>query len=179
MTDPRIEMWPTDRPTPYENNPRVNDGAVEAVANSIREFGFQSPIIVDGEGVIIAGHTRLKAAQSLGLERVPVIVAADLSDEQARALRLADNKTGELANWDVTKLADEIADITDIDMNMFGFLEDVGISDNDLDDFFEDAPPKNADAGPQFAVSCFPATETDRSRLTAWCDDNGIPYKTD
>lgn len=85
---------------PYENNPRFNDDAVEAVANSIQEFGFKQPIVVDSEGVIIVGHTRYKAAQELGLETVPVLVADDLTEDQVKAYRLADNKVGELATWD-------------------------------------------------------------------------------
>ena len=92
-----VMMDPADL-TPYDNNPRDNDGAVEAVANSIREFGFKAPIIVDRDRVIIAGHTRLKAALSLGLREVPVIVADDLTEEQARAYRLADNRTGEMGD---------------------------------------------------------------------------------
>ena len=84
---------------PYENNPRNNDDAVEAVAASIREFGFKVPIIIDENGVIIAGHTRLKAAQRLGMEKVPVIQADDLTEQQVRAFRLADNKVAELATW--------------------------------------------------------------------------------
>ena len=82
---------------PYANNPRHNDGAVEAVANSIREFGFKVPIVIDKDNVIVAGHTRLKAAEKLGLEKVPCIVADDLTPEQINAFRLADNKTAELA----------------------------------------------------------------------------------
>ena len=84
---------------PYPNNPRVNDDAVEAVANSIQEFGFKNPIIVDNEYVIIAGHTRYKAAKKLKLKEVPVIVADDLSEQQVKALRIADNKTSELSDW--------------------------------------------------------------------------------
>ena len=83
---------------PYEHNPRKNDGAVDYVANSIREFGFKQPIVVDKNGVIIVGHTRYKAAQKLGLETAPVVVADDLDEEKARAYRLADNKTNELAD---------------------------------------------------------------------------------
>lgn len=88
----------------YENNPRNNDGAVEAVAESIREFGFKVPIVIDTNGVVVAGHTRLLAARQLGLSAVPCIVADDLTDEQIRAFRLADNKTAELAGWDFAKL---------------------------------------------------------------------------
>lgn len=106
---------------PYENNPRVNDGAVGAVAESIREFGFQQPIVVDRDGVIIAGHTRYKAAKKLGLTEVPVVVAGKLTDEQVRAYRLADNKTGELAEWDFSALEEELAGIGELDMSLFGF----------------------------------------------------------
>lgn len=108
-----------DEITPYYNNPRHNDDAVEAVAASIREFGFQQPIVVDNSGVIIVGHTRLKAARRLGLETVPVVVA-DLDEEKANAYRLADNKTGELASWDLEALAVELEGI-DMDMSQFGF----------------------------------------------------------
>lgn len=118
-----MEMWPIDRPRPYERNPRRNDAAVEKVAASIREFGWDSAIVVDRDGVIIAGHTRLKAAKRLGLAEVPVIVRADLTDEQARALRLADNKTGEFAEWDEALLGDELAALAaaEVDMEQFGF----------------------------------------------------------
>ena len=85
---------------PYPNNPRNNDNAVEVVVNSIKEFGFKVPIIVDKDNVIVAGHTRLKAAKKLGLKYVPCIVAGDLTEEQVKAFRLADNKTSELAQWD-------------------------------------------------------------------------------
>ncbi len=100
---------------PYENNPRINDNAVEAVAASIKEFGFKVPIIVDKNNVIVAGHTRLKAAQKLGLQEVPVIVADDLTEDQIKAFRLADNKVAEAAQWDFAKLEQELASI---DLNM-------------------------------------------------------------
>lgn len=105
---------------PYANNPRHNDSAVDAVAASIKEFGFKVPIIVDKDGVIVAGHTRLKAAQKLGLERVPCIIADDLTPEQIKAFRLADNKVGELAEWDFEKLNFELSEIQ-MDMQPFGF----------------------------------------------------------
>ena len=106
---------------PYENNPRKNDDAVEAVANSIKEFGFKIPIIIDADNVIVAGHTRLKAAQMLGLNTVPCVVADDLSEEQIRAFRLAVNKVAEIADWDFALMAEELTDITEIDMEQFGF----------------------------------------------------------
>lgn len=115
--------------TPYENNPRDNDEAVQYVAASIREFGFKVPIVIDKDGVIVAGHTRYKAAQELGLETVPCIVADDLSPEQVRAFRLADNKTGEMAGWNYEMLELELEAI-DINMAEFGFDFDV-FHDND------------------------------------------------
>lgn len=105
---------------PYENNPRMNDNAVDAVANSIKEFGFKVPIIIDKNNVVVAGHTRLKAARQLGLEEVPVVIADDLTDEQIKAFRLADNKVGELATWDFEKLEVEMQGL-DFDMGLFGF----------------------------------------------------------
>ena len=108
---------------PYENNPRFNDNAVDAVANSIKEFGFKVPIVVDKNKVIIAGHTRLLASKKLGLEKVPVIFADDLSEEQVKAFRLADNKVGEIATWDLAKLNEELRKLQDyeVDMSEFGF----------------------------------------------------------
>ena len=117
-----IEMS-VDELTPYENNPRNNDDAVQYVANSIQEFGFKVPIVIDKDNVIVAGHTRLKAAKMLGLDKVPVIVADDLTENQVKAFRLADNKVGELADWDFSKLEEELAEIDDIDMSDFGFDE--------------------------------------------------------
>lgn len=106
---------------PYKNNPRFNDEAVEAVANSIKQFGFKVPIIIDSSNVIVAGHTRLKAAKQLGMDKVPCIVADDLTEEQIRAFRLVDNKVSELADWDYEKLEEELANINSIDMNIFDF----------------------------------------------------------
>lgn len=106
---------------PYEKNPRRNDDAVDYVANSIEEFGFKIPIVIDKDNIIVAGHTRLKAAKKLGLKSVPCIVADDLTDEQVKAFRLADNKVSEAAEWDYDLLDEEISDIIDIDMTDFGF----------------------------------------------------------
>lgn len=107
--------------TPYENNPRNNEDAVEKVAESIKEFGFQQPIVVDKDNVVIVGHTRLKAAERLGLDKVPVVIADELSEEQAKAYRLADNKTNEIATWKFDVLNEELLDIGQIDMSKFGF----------------------------------------------------------
>ena len=110
---------------PYEHNPRKNDDAVEAVANSIKNFGFKSPIVVDKNMVIVNGHTRHKASQLLGLTMVPVIIASDLTEEQCRALRLADNKTAEIAKWDKKLLQQELESIDweglQMEMTDFGF----------------------------------------------------------
>lgn len=115
----------------YENNPRHNEKAVEAVAESIKQFGFKVPIVIDKDTVIIAGHTRAKAARLLGLEVVPCIIADDLTPEQIKAFRLADNKTGELAEWDFEKLEKELEELTafDVDMSLFGFDESIFESD--------------------------------------------------
>ena len=120
-----IVMMNIDEIIPYENNPRKNDDAVEAVANSIKNFGFKSPIVVDANKVIVNGHTRLKASKLLGLTMVPVIIASDLTEEQCRALRLADNKTAEIASWDKKLLMQELESIDweglQMDMTDFGF----------------------------------------------------------
>lgn len=119
---------------PYANNPRNNEQAVEAVANSIKEFGFKVPIVATIDGEIVNGHTRFKAAKFLKLKTVPVLIADDLTEEQIKAFRLADNKTGELADWDIELLYSELEDLTGFDMTMFGF-EDIDFS---LDDFEEE-----------------------------------------
>lgn len=116
----------------YENNPRNNDSAVEAVAESIKQFGFKVPIIVDKDNVIVAGHTRLKAARLIGLDKVPCIVADDLTPEQIKAFRLADNKVGELACWDFAKLEEKMAGLS-FDMTVFRFDEMEEISMDELD----------------------------------------------
>jgi len=118
---------------PYENNPRKNDKAVDAVAASIKQFGFKQPIVIDKDNVIVCGHTRYKAAQKLGLQEVPCIMADDLSDEQIRAFRLADNKTAELAEWDFSLLDFELENI-DMDMSEFGFELEEDEFDYNVDD---------------------------------------------
>ena len=110
-----------DQLKPYEKNPRRNDHAVKYVAQSIKEFGFKVPIIIDKDNVIVAGHTRYKAAKKLGMEKVPCIIADDLTDEQIKAFRIADNKVTEIAEWDFELLNDELKDILNIDMGNLGF----------------------------------------------------------
>lgn len=117
-----------DELIPYVNNPRHNENAVDAVASSIKNFGFKQPIVIDSKNEIVAGHTRLLASKKLGLEEVPVIIADDLTEAQVKAFRLADNKVGELASWDYELLDLELEDIEienlDFDMSEFGFEDD-------------------------------------------------------
>lgn len=122
----------------YENNPRNNDAAVDKVAASIREFGFKVPIVVDAAGVIVAGHTRIRAARLLGMDKVPCIVADDLTEEQVKAFRLADNKTAEIAEWDFALLEAELAEL-DMDMEQFGF--DMSAFE-EQDEIYEDEAPE-------------------------------------
>ena len=119
-----------DEIRPYENNPRRNDEAVQYVAESIRQFGWKQPIVIDRDGVIIAGHTRYKAAQSLGLETVPCMIADDLTPEQVKAYRIADNKVSDFSVWDNKKLLEELQDLDELAGDLFtGF---------DTSDFFDD-----------------------------------------
>lgn len=118
----------------YENNPRFNDEAVQYVENSIVRFGFRVPIVIDKENVIIAGHTRFRAAREIGMDAVPCIIADDLTEQQVIAFRLVDNKTAELAGWDFVALDKELAELG-IDMASFGF---VLTEDFDIDDLFVD-----------------------------------------
>lgn len=118
-----VELRPIEAIKPYPGNPRVNDDAVDAVAASLKEFGFRQPIVVDADGVIIVGHTRLKAAQKLGLTQVPVHVATDVPPEKVKAYRIADNQTATLADWDFELLPIELKDLqrADYDLSLLGF----------------------------------------------------------
>jgi DNA modification methylase len=129
-----IEERPLAAITPYDNNPRLNDPAVDAVAESIKEFGFRQPIVVDEEGVIIVGHTRFKAAQKLGLETVPVHVAKGLSPAQAKAYRIADNQTARLSEWDDERLVQELLELQKLEFN----LDLTGFSGDELQELLAD-----------------------------------------
>lgn len=129
---------------PYENNPRNNDGAVQYVANSIKQFGFQVPIVVDKKNVIVAGHTRYRAAIELGLEEVPVVVADNLTPEQVKAFRLADNKVAEKASWDYAKLGEELKELLNIDDLGFD-LTDIGFGEFELTTLTGDFEPDEYD----------------------------------
>ena len=139
MNKQKIEYVPIDSIFPYENNPRINDQAVEAVAQSIEEFGFKGPIIVDKDNVIIAGHTRKKAAEALGMTEVPVIKALDLDEEQVRAFRIADNKTNEFAEWDLDLLGIELQGLEEIftGFDLGEYDEMMGIEKEVTEDDFE------------------------------------------
>lgn len=130
-----IKMVKIEDLKPYENNPRFNDEAVKYVANSIKEFGFKVPMVIDKDNVIVAGHTRFKASMELGLKEVPCIVADDLTEEQIRAFRLADNKVSEKAQWNDILLEEEL-NFLDINMDDFGF-EGYEIDIDDLGTDFE------------------------------------------
>lgn len=131
-----------DKLIPYENNPRINDEAVEYVKNSIAEFGFKVPIVIDKNNVIIAGHTRLKASKELNIKELPCIIADDLSEEQIKAFRLADNKVSEKSMWDYPKLDEELDSILDIDMSLFDFDLDNAIDWNNVEDLSEETYDK-------------------------------------
>ena len=137
MKELKIEYKNVNDIIPYENNPRVIEKAVDAVAKSIEEFGFKNPIILDKANVIVAGHTRLKAAEKLGIEKVPVIYADDLTEDQVKAFRLADNKVSEFSEWDFDKLEKELESV-DMDLSDFGFNSaDICLDVND-EDFLTD-----------------------------------------
>lgn len=118
-----IEMRSIADVKPYDKNPRLNDGAIDAVAKSLGTFGWRQPIVVDRDGVIVVGHTRWKAAQRLNMTMVPVHVALELTTEQARAYRIADNQTASIADWDMELLPDELSglQLAGFDMTLLGF----------------------------------------------------------
>jgi ParB-like chromosome segregation protein Spo0J len=130
-----IKMVKVEDLKPYVNNPRLNDDAVEYVANSIKQFGFKVPMVIDKDNVIVAGHTRFKASLELGLKEVPCIIADDLNEEQIKAFRLADNKVSEKSSWNFELLQEELEDL-DIDMSGFGFNLDIEeeFDEENLDD---------------------------------------------
>ena len=159
-----IKMVPTNEVVPYDKNPRLNDDAVGAVANSIREFGFKVPIVVDGEGVVVSGHTRLKAAKALGLTEVPVIVADDLDETKIKAFRLADNKVAELADWDESLLVKELEELADLSYDMGQFEFDLDPEPDGDDDDLGDIPD-NINVMETFALNVIVSDETEQAEL--------------
>lgn len=164
-----VKMMPISDVVPYEKNPRLNDQAVDAVASSIREFGFKVPIVVDGKGVVVSGHTRLKAAKALGLDEVPVIVADDLDDTKIKAFRLADNKVAELAEWDESLLIKELEELTDLDYDMGQFDFELDLDDADDADVngADDAGdiPDNLDVVDTLALNVIVKNEAEQAEL--------------
>lgn len=137
----------TNEIKPYENNPRKNDEAIKYVAESIKQFGFKVPIVIDKNGVIVAGHTRYKASKKLGLEEVPCIVADDLNEEQIKAFRLADNKVAEKSEWNFDLLDEELEDILNLDMSDFGFELKLDEEEQEIkEDDFDIEPPEEPKA---------------------------------
>ena len=160
-----IKMVPTEEVAPYDKNPRLNDDAVDAVASSIREFGFKVPIVVDSEGVVVSGHTRLKAAKALGLTEVPVIVADDLDKTKIKAFRLADNKVAELADWDESLLVKELEELAELSYDMGQFEFDLDPEpDGDDDDGLGDIPD-NINVMETFALNVIVSDEAEQAEL--------------
>lgn len=169
---------------PYVNNARINDSAVDAVASSIKNFGFKVPIVIDVNNEIIAGHTRLKAAKKLNIDEIPCIIASDLSEAQAKAFRLADNKVSELAQWDLDLLSVEMEDlvgVTEIDMESFGFdvselieHSEESIAEVVEDDYSEDVSEikiKNGEIwklGEHYLMCGDSTSEIDIDKLSKW-----------
>lgn len=180
MKEMKIEYKKIEDIIPYENNPRKNEEAVDYVANSIKEFGFKVPIIIDSENVIVTGHTRLKAAEKLGLKQVPVIKADDLTEDQIKAFRIADNKVGEFSSWDLDKLNLELEDIN-LDMSEFGFTEDVEIGNFEL---INDEGLENANSSYDHTLKIdrieIPITEEEYLKIKKKFDDyvevNGVSF---
>ena len=152
----QIQYLPLSELKPYENNPRKNDEAVEYVAKSIQEFGFKVPIVIDKNGVIVAGHTRYKAAKEIGMEAVPCIVADDLTEEQVKAFRLADNKVSDFSIWDNKKLLEELDSIND---DMFTGFAEGGVFDSVLNELDQDIIADNTDGVTYEAVFKSPDKE--------------------
>lgn len=164
----------------YENNPRHNDEAVDKVANSIKEFGFKVPIVIDENYVIVTGHTRIKAAKKLGLEKVPCLIADDLTPEQIKAFRLADNKVSEFASWDEDKLYAELMELEVVDFNLetFGF-ETKSISTVDTDEEEDEIYNTETDFNykEQFGVIVMCKTEQEQEEVYNTLMDLGYECK--
>lgn len=181
----QIKYIPTGDLIPYENNPRENDGeAVEYVKNSIENFGFKVPIVIDRHNTIVCGHTRHKAAELLGMKDVPCVVADDLDEEQIRAYRLADNKVAEFAQWDFDALGAELEAISGtLDMSMFGFYEaDESYIDNLFDEVGEKEKPSQKETAEEkekteFFVTVRFDTEEALENFIEHCEQQGFDYE--
>lgn len=164
---------------PYEKNPRNNLKAIDKVARSIEEFGFKVPMVIDKDNVIVTGHTRYLAAQKLGMEKVPCIMAEDLTEEQIKAYRLADNKTAEFSGWDFELLEEELENITELDMTDFGFLDD-NESFSALDDLMEDefVNDHSLDQHDSFNIT-FTFDNANKEVIQSYVKENGKEYIVD
>lgn len=143
-----VEM-PIEKLVPYINNPRINDDSVPMVKESIKLFGFQQPVVVDKNNVIVIGHTRTMAAKELGMKTVPVIVADDLDEEKIRALRLIDNKVAENAEWDEELLNEEIGELLDS-----GFVDIQDFFGEKVADAFMEEIEQNDDSDGSYECTC-------------------------
>ena len=165
----KITKLKIDELIPYEKNPRINNESVGHVMSSIKEFGFQQPIVVDSKNVIIIGHTRLLAAKKLKLKEVPVHVASNLSEAQVKALRLADNKVGEKSFWDTELLREEIGELADLDFDTD--LKDLGFEDFELKSVFDAGDDDESPADNEFEDDDLPATSKPNDSLKIRFDD--------
>ena len=155
---------------PYENNPRVNDDAIEYVANSIKEFGFKVPIVIDKNNVIVTGHTRYKASKQLGLKEVPCIIADDLSEKQIKAFRLADNKVADFSYFDNTKLLEELVGLEDI-FTGFEFSEG-------FEDILDEGDTSILGEEEQiYKIVIKSVNKEDIDKVRQFCEDNNIGYE--
>lgn len=153
---------------PYEKNPRKNDASVKYVQKSIKEFGFKVPIVIDRNNVIVTGHTRFKASQNLGLETVPCIIADDLTEEQIKAYRLADNKVSEFSVWDYDLLAGELGELADsFDMGDLGFNLDMEELQEKWDAEEEAPEPKEMPKEKGYSI-CYELTFNNEEEQEEW-----------
>lgn len=141
-----IKLINIEQLKPYANNPRFNDEAVQYVAKSIKEFGFKVPLVIDKNNEIVTGHTRYKACLELGIKEVPCIIADDLSEEQIKAFRLADNKVSEQSAWNYELLDEELQNILNLDMESFGFLNTDFDENFDIENYIDNMPDKEKEA---------------------------------
>ena len=159
-----------DELKPYENNPRVNDDAIDYVAKSIKEFGFKVPIVIDKNNVIVTGHTRYKASKQLGLKEVPCIIADDLSEKQIKAFRLADNKVADFSYFDNTRLLEELADLEDI---FTGFEISEG-----FEDILDEGDTSILGEEEQlYKIVIKSVNKEDIDKVRQFCEDNEIGYE--
>lgn len=163
---------------PYEKNPRKNDDAVKYVAESIKQFGFKVPIVIDSDGVIVAGHTRYKAAKKLKLDAVPCIVADDLTEDQIKAFRLADNKVAEKAEWDFDLLASELDELFYFDMEVFGFGDEDEEDDEDEEPAAVERDDLSGQVGEMYQIVIECASEAEQEQLFYRFTKEGLKCRT-